>query len=138
MGKLAKALAVAGTAVVWLPIAAMVATGAIGSIRSGRLRVDYLMPAELFPVALVGCGLLLLAALLARRRRALFVAGAVLMAGLLLAMQAVAVETGLATGEIGREGWPWALVTALLAGYTLTLLAVGVGGVLLARDLLRR
>jgi hypothetical protein len=138
MGIFTKALAVVGALLVWLPIAATVVFGAIGSIRSGMLRVDYLMPAELFPAALAGAVFLLWASLRARSRRALFLLGLALMVGLLLGSQALAVETGLASGEIEPEGWPWILVIAMLSGYTLALAAVAVGGALLVRDLFQR
>jgi hypothetical protein len=49
----------------------------------------------------------------------------------------LAVVTGLASGEAEAAGWPWALVLASLAGYTLALVAMGVGGALLLRDLFR-
>ncbi|MEW5871456.1 MAG: hypothetical protein AB1894_19440 [Chloroflexota bacterium] len=49
--------------------------------------------------------------------------------------QALAVVTGLASGETGPEGVRWLLVLASLAVYTLALIATGVGGVLLLGDL---
>jgi hypothetical protein len=49
----------------------------------------------------------------------------------------LAVVTGLASGETEPAGWPWALVLASLAGYALALVAMGVGGALLLRDLFR-
>jgi hypothetical protein len=107
-------------------------------IRAGIFRLDYLMPAELFPLALLGGGLLLWAALRARARRWLIggsLAGAVV---LLFGSQALAVATGLAAGRIEPAGWPWALVLAALALYVVALIVLGVGGVLLlVRDLFR-
>jgi hypothetical protein len=49
----------------------------------------------------------------------------------------LAVVTGLASGEAEPAGWPWVLVLASLAGYALALVAMGVGGALLLRDLFR-
>jgi len=51
-GALTRTLAIAGTVLAWLPIAATLATAIPGSLRRGEFHVDYLMPAELFPVAL--------------------------------------------------------------------------------------
>jgi hypothetical protein len=51
-GALTRTLAIAGTVLAWSPIAATLATAIPGSARRGESRVDYLMPAELFPVAL--------------------------------------------------------------------------------------
>ena len=59
---LTKVLAVIGTVLVWFPIVATVVLSIVGSIRSHIFLFDYLLPLELFPVALVGGGLLLCAA----------------------------------------------------------------------------
>ena len=45
--------------------------------------------------------------------------------------------TGLASGETEPGGWQWVLVLASLAIYSLALAAVGVGGILLLRDLFK-
>jgi len=130
-------LAILGTILVWLPILAPVLLSAIGLF--GRMfRFDYLMPAELFPVALIGAGLLLWASLRARSRRRFIAWGLALMVGLLAGGQALAVATGLASGETEAAGWPWVLVSASLAGYTLALVAIGIAGILLVRDLFRQ
>lgn len=99
------------------------------------LRFDWLMPAELFVVALVGGGALLWAAIRARSRRALIGWSLGIAVVSLVGSQALAVVTGLASGATEPAGWPWALVVALLALYSLALVAMGVGGVLLIRDL---
>ena len=98
-------------------------------------RFDYLMPAELFPAALVGGGLLMWAALRARSRRGIIGWGLGIAVGSLVGGQALAVATGLASGETEPTGWQWALVLASLGVYSLALVVIGVGGVLLLRDL---
>ena len=45
--------------------------------------------------------------------------------------------TGLASGETQPAGWWWALVLASMVVYSLALVVIGVGGVLLLRDLFR-
>jgi hypothetical protein len=124
-GVFTKVLAVAGTVLAWFPVLATILTGAGISIRTRQLRFDYLMPAELFPIVLVGTGLLLWAALRARSRRALIAWGLGLMVAFLVGGQALAVVTG----------WPWALVLGSIAVYCLAVIEVGVAGVLLVRDL---
>jgi hypothetical protein len=57
--------------------------------------------------------------------------------GLLVGGQALAVVTGLASGEAEPTGWGWALVVASLVIYTLALVEIGTAGVLLVRDLFR-
>jgi hypothetical protein len=60
---LAKILAIVGSALVWLPILAPVLLSILIIIKEHMFGFDYLMPAELFPVTLVGGGLLIWAAL---------------------------------------------------------------------------
>ena len=130
-------LAIAGTALVWLPILAPILFSLGRGMERGWFNFDYLMPAELFPVALVGGGLLLWAAWRAHSRRALIAGGLGAAVGLLVGGQALAVVTGLASGAIEPTGWQWALVLASLGLYALALVVVGVGGLRLLRDLFR-
>ena len=134
---LTKVLAVAGTVLAWFPILATAVISVVGSIAARVLRFDYLMPAELFPAALVGGGLLIWAALRARSRRKLIGWGFGIAVGLLLGGQVLAVVTGLASGETEPAGWWWALVLASIVVYSLAIAVVGVGGVLLLRDLFK-
>lgn len=134
----ARILAPLGTVAVWLPIAAMLATSVPGSLRAGTFRMDYLMPAELFPLALLGGVLLVFAAVSARSHTRLIGWGFGLAVGALVAGQALAVATGLASGRIQPVGFPWALVVGSLAVYTLALVVLGCAGVLLTRAVFRR
>jgi len=136
-GILTKSLAIVGTVLVWIPILAPAFFSAALLTQARIFRFDYLMPAELFPVALVGGFLLLWAALRARSRRGLIGGSLGGAAVLLVGSQALAVVTGLASGETAPTGWPWALVLSLLALYVLALVVMGVGGVLLLRDLFK-
>jgi hypothetical protein len=141
MGKknlLTKELASVGTGLVWIPILAPIIFSAIRFMSRHRFNFDYLMPAELFPVALVGGGLLLWAALRAHSRRGIIGGGLGVAAGMLVGGQALAVVTGLASGETAPTGWPWALVLASIGAYALALVVTGVGGILLVRDLFKR
>jgi hypothetical protein len=133
-----KGLALAGTTLIWLPLLAPLLLALAALLMTGRWLFDYLMPAELFLVALAGGGLLLWAALRAQARRWLIATGLGGAAALLVGSQALAVVTGLATGETAPGGWAWAAVLAALAGYALALGATGVGGALLLRDLFGR
>jgi len=140
MGKksiLTKILAIAGTALVWFPILALVFLSVAVIISDHIFRFDYLMPAELFPVALTGGGLLIWAALLARLHRKFIGWGVGSAAGLLVFGQVLAVATGLASGETEAAGLWWILVLATLIIYSLALVATGIGGVFLLRDLFK-
>lgn len=132
---LAKGLALVGTGLAWLPIAATVALSAVVTLRSGRFRLDYLMPAELFPAALLGGILLLIAALRTRSHRAPIAWSLGLMVFMLVAGQGLAVVTGLASGAAEPEGWRLALVAGLLVAYVVALVALDISAVRLVRDL---
>ena len=133
-----KILTIAGTALVWFPILAPLFFSVVGFIEMREFQFDYLMPAEFFLVALAGGGLLLWAAFRAHSRRGLIGWSLASAVGLPVIGSVIASVTGLASGETEPTGWQWALVLAALAGYCLAVLVVGVGGVLLLRDLFRR
>lgn len=134
---LTKILAVAGTALVWFPLLAPVLLSAILLITEGVFRFDFLIPAELFPMALLGGGLLVWAAQRAHTQRRLTAWGFGLATGMLVGGQTLAVVSGLASGEIEPAGVWWLLVIASLVIYCLALVASGVGGILLLRDLFK-
>ena len=134
-GVLTKVLAWVGTVLVWFPILFTIATSAIGTISSRMLRLDWLMPAEFFPVALVGALLLLWAAQRARSQQKLIGWGLGAAVVFLIGGQALAVVSGLASGAVGPTGSAWALVVTSIALYSLALIEIGVAGVLLVRNL---
>ncbi len=136
-GVLTKILAIVGTVLVWFPILTPVLLSVAVIIKERMFRFDYLMPAELFPATLVGGGLLIWAALRRRSRRRLIGWGFGIAVGLLLGGQMLALVTGLASGETEPAGWWWALVLASIVVYSLALVVIGVGGVLLLRDLFK-
>lgn len=119
----------------WFPILTPVVFAVIGFIATRMFRFDYLMPAEFFPIALVGGGLLLWAASRAHSRRGIVGWGLATAAGSLVGGQALAVATGLASGDTQPTGWQWALVLASIGVYTLALVVIGAGGLLLLREL---
>ncbi|HCX79382.1 MAG TPA: hypothetical protein DG577_08205 [Firmicutes bacterium] len=134
-GVLTKVLAVVGTALVWVPILSTLALSVIGSISNRVLRFDYLLPAELFPFALVGSLLLLWAALRARSHQKLIASGLGTMLVFLIGGQAIAIFTDLASGAAEPTGWPWGLVVAFLALYSLALIATCIAGLMLVKNL---
>lgn len=133
-----KTLAVIGTLFVWLPVLAPVLFSAGTLARGGPFRFDYLMPAELAAFVLLGGALLLWAALRTCRLRLLIGGGLALAVVTLVGGQALAVVTGLASGETEPAGLPWAVVLGLLILYDMVVIAMGVGGVLLLRTLFRK
>ena len=99
--------------------------------------VDYLMPAELGIVFLAGSALLILAAVLSKKMRKPIIWCLVAAVVLLVGSQAIAVVTGLASGENETVGWRWILVLSLLGGYTLAIILEGVFGIQLIRRLFK-
>ena len=132
-----KIMAIIGTILMWFPILTPIVLSAASFISERRFRFDYLMPAELFPSALLGGGLLLWASLRARSRRGLIGWGLAIAVGMLFGGQALTVVTGLASGETEPTAWLMALILVPIGIYALALVAVGVGGVLLVRDLFK-
>ncbi len=132
-----KILAIAGAALAWIPILAPLLFSVVSLISLRVLRFDYLMPAELFPVALMGGGLLLWAGLRLRSRQKIIGWGLVCAIGLLGASQGLVVVTRLASGETAPTGLWWVLALTTIIGYTLALIVTGIGGVLLLRDLFK-
>ncbi len=137
-GKFTQFLTVPGSIFAWLPLLAPLVF-ALGRLFTGRtFLVDYLMPAELFPAALLGGGLLLWAAVRARIYRGWI--GWSLLASILLLVgsQALAAATGIASGRTPLSSpWFYAVMAGLIL-YTLALLSTAVSGVRLARDLFRK
>jgi hypothetical protein len=132
---LTKILAIGGTVLVWLPLAAPIIFSIGLFFRSSRFMIDYLMPFELFPLFLLGSGLLIWAAMRARSRVKFIGWSLGAAIGLMVLSQALAIITGLASGRIEPTGIWWMLVIALLAGSILAIVTIGAGGILLLRDL---
>jgi hypothetical protein len=134
---LTKILALLGTLLVWFPIQAPLLLSAVRIIQTGTSQLDYLMPAELFPVALVGAALLIWAAWRAHAQRQIIAWSLGVAFAALLLGQGLALATGLASGAAEPVGFWWALALAMLAVYSLGLVIAGVGGVLLLLNLFR-
>jgi hypothetical protein len=132
-----KILALLGTILIWFPVLAPFLAGIALLFRDGMFRFDYLMPAELFPSALLGGGSLFWAAMRARSYHKQIGWGMVAAVALLFGGQALAVITGLASGETKPTPLLIGLVLTPIIIYALILAAVGVYGVLLSRDLFK-
>jgi hypothetical protein len=136
-GTLTKILAVAGIIFVWLPILAPILFSGALLIRAHMLRVDYLMPAELGLFAFGGGILLLVAALRTRSHVKVIAWGLGLAVVMMAGVMVVPMVTGLADGSTPMGGWEWMLTLGLLIVYIAAVITVGVGGILLLRDLFK-
>lgn len=126
-------LGIAGTVLVWLPIIFMIVTGIAGSISAHQIRVDYMLPAELGFLVIVGAATLLWAAI----RERSYIKPIAITAGLALLMivgcSGVAAISGLASGRVTEAQAPVAVVagTVMLFGYDLMVALLGFFGLLM-------
>lgn len=91
---------------------------------------DYLMPAELFPLVLVGGGLLLWSAIRMRSYIKFISWSYGLAIFLLIASQAIAVLSGLASGNAEPSSSPWIIVAMSgLIGYNLLVILMTISGI---------
>lgn len=124
-----KILAVLGTILAWSPVLAPVVLGFFPLVTDGVYRFDYLMPVELGMVAFAGGALLIWGAMRARlRRRIMFWA---------FGLAAGSVVILLAIGDVVPGGLEWAFAMFLLVAYSLAIVVMGIGGILLWKDLFR-
>ncbi len=136
-GMFSKILAIAGTILVWLPLLAPTLMTIIRLLQQGGFNFDYLMPAELFPSALIGGGSLILVARRTGLRWRLVGWGLGIAAVMLGAGQVVAFATGLATAEAHAAGWPLVVVEGTIYVYILALVVTGIGGIILLSRLFK-
>ncbi len=136
-GTFSKILAILGTTMVWIPILVPILMTAIRLLQQGGFNFDYLIPAELFVLALIGAGSLILVARRARLRWRLVGWGLGIAAVMLGAGQAVALATGLASAEAHEAGWPLVVVQGTIYVYILALVVTGIGGILLVSSLFK-
>lgn len=134
-GVFTKVLSVAGTILVWLPIVVPLLFSTALLVQHGVFRLDYLMPAELFLLVLIGGGLLFWAALRAHLHWRLIGWSLGIAICLLVFGQGLATVTGLASGEMEPLGWWLATVLASIVGYSIGVVVLGIGGLLLLHDL---
>ncbi len=134
-GNLTKSLSIVGTALAWFPIVAPLLSSAGAFMGERVFRLDYLMPAELFPATLVGGALLLWAAARAQSNSRLIGWALAVAAAMLFGGQGFAMVTGIASGQAGPADWLLAILVGTLVIYTAAVVAMGVGGVLLLREL---
>lgn len=134
-GGFTKGLAITGTILVLLPLLTPVVFGVMRFAQARIFQVDYLMPAELFPLVLIGGGLLIWAGVRARLQLKWLIWSLSAAVALLVISQVAAILTGLADGRTEAAGLPWILVVGLLIGYIIAVGFLCAGGVLLLRGL---
>ncbi len=125
-------LAIVGVILLWFTLLAPVVLSMSILISKHILRFDYLMPGELFLMALAG-GLILTWVAFRAQYLTRLIAGEVTVATIsLVGSQVFAVISGVASGAV-KDSWQLSLVIAMFVVYWLALIAIGIGGIQLLR-----
>lgn len=124
-----KVIAIIGSILVLIPVAAAVAFSLARLIRGGNFMIDYMLPAEVFYIILAGGALLIWAAARAHKclKAVLCTLGGAIV--LLLATIGIAMATGLNTGATPEGGWESALTVSCLIASDLAVIALGIVGI---------
>lgn len=125
-----KILTVIGTVLVWIPILAPVVFGFISLGMDGIYRFDYLMPAELGILVFVAGAILLWGTIRARSQQK------IVSWGLGIAVASIAIL--FAIGDVEPGSLRWGIAIGLLVAYTLSIVGMGIGGILLWKELFRK
>jgi hypothetical protein len=123
---LSKILAIAGTVLVWFPILAPFVLGFVSLGMDGIYRFDFLMPAELGILVFAGGVLLIWGAFRTRVRQR------IIAWGLGLAVGSIAILN--AFGDVVPGSLEWGIAVGLLITYSLAIVDMGIGGLLLWKD----
>ena len=124
---LSKILTTVRILMVWVPILAPVFLGFISLGTNGIYRFDYLIPAELGLVIFIGGVLLFWVAIRAKSQRGIIAWGLGIAIGAITLLNTF--------GDVEPGSLRWAIVVGLLIIYSLAIVVLGVGGVLLWRNL---
>jgi len=136
--RLTTLIAIVGTNLILLPVVLPLIFGLIHLAGSGEFLFDWLMPAELLPVVLLGAALLIWAALRVKQYRLWIILSIGIGLLLLVIGLTYAQTSGLAHSPEGTMPKAESFVTALVLLFDLAVLLTGIGGVLLLRKLYRK
>ena len=134
---LTKMLSIVATVLIWVPLLATLIISLIVSILDQKVRFDALMPAELGLFSLVGGVLLLWTTLRIKDNPKAIIITLALMIMMLIGGQAIAVFSGLATGEKTHTDWVYYLVTGMFTFYTILLIHLAILSISVCRKVFR-
>lgn len=128
-------LAIVGNILIWGPILFLIFISIGETIADQTLRFDYLMLAELFPFILIGNILLLWAAIRINWKIKIMTWELLLLIIFLFSSQIIAIISGLASGRTEPAGWAWVIVLICIALYNLSVIIIGISGIVLMRKI---
>jgi hypothetical protein len=129
-----KLLAIAGVILTGIPVVAPIIFAIISTASGNGFRLDYLMPAELFIMVLIGAALLIWASIRAKKLIKPIAWTLGISVVLLIACQVIAQMSGLADGSISASGPFFVIVLAMLILFDLGVIGLVVlGGMLISR-----
>ncbi len=123
-----KIFGIGGTVAVWSPTALMLITSVIGSISSGTFQMDFLLPAELFLIELVGMLLLVFASWKEGHYFKPLLGCSVGSIACLATIVIFAEATGMANGTVPPLTWMLVFIYVFTALMSLGFIAVGFFG----------
>ena len=126
-------IGLAGVALTGFPVIWMLVTGIAGSVMSGKILADVLLPAELFFLTLPGMILVAAAALRRKFLKRTAVTLFVIAVAALVLCQGTAAISGIASGRRPAQGFIWYLLAAFLACYDLAAVASVIAGIAVVR-----
>ena len=127
-GLVTKIFLYVGVFLVLSPIVLAFVFSIVSLIGDGRLRIDFMIPAEVFPAGLVGGFLLVIASFRVKKQQKLIGLSYGAAIVMLVGGQALAVLTGLASGDTPPTSWIIYPVLGSIFLYSVALIGVGVGG----------
>ncbi len=126
-----------GTCLLWIPFLFLFVTSLFGTIQSGMVRFDYLLIGEMFPLILLGGGLIIGAAFREKRFWKLLLSLYISAIVLLFGSQGLAIATGIASGTRPPEGVWWIVVLGGIILYSLLSLVLAIYSVILFKGIIR-
>ncbi|MFN3691307.1 MAG: hypothetical protein ACK4R7_00305 [Fervidobacterium sp.] len=132
-----KILSIIGLILVWTPIIFPIIISIIGLVKTGKFLFDFLFPAEMFIIVLVGSASLLLVAWKIKYNVKSIGFGLITAVVLLFGSQILATITGLASGEMEPKDGIFALVVGGIVLYDLIVIEIGVAGLYLVNKLIK-
>jgi hypothetical protein len=129
-----KLLAVAGVILTGIPVVAPIVFAIISIATGNGFRLDYMMPAELFIMVLIGAALLIWASIRAKKLIKVIAWTVGISVFFLISCQAIAQISGLADGRIEASGPVFVIVLSMLILFDLGVIGLNVlGGMLISR-----